>query len=181
MEILTYPASEVPAPLHIQRLSFYDQDRAVIVHDPKLRPTSMFFLIDSKVLAALDILSKIIVHNGERFAASGLSRVIVDPNERRKGYGTRLVAAAGDLISASGADLGIFTCDHPLQRFYERCGWQILLGAVVMGGTVRRPLFSDELKKVTLARFFTSKARLHAHAFQRCHIALYPGDIDRLW
>jgi len=141
----------------------------------------MLLVADGRVFSALDILSKHLVHDGECFATSGLSRVITDPHERRRTYGRQLVRAARDAMAASGADLGIFTCDRPLQQFYERCGWQTLPGTVLIGGTPDRPFPSDQFDKVTLACFFSAKARLHAPAFNQCRIALYPGDIDRLW
>jgi GNAT superfamily N-acetyltransferase len=141
----------------------------------------MLLVADGCVLSALDILSKDLVHDGERFAASGLSRVITDPRERRKTYGRQLVRAARDAMAASGADLGIFTCDRPLQPFYEWCGWQTLPGTILIGGTPDRPFPSDQFDKVTLASFFSAKARLHASAFNQSRIFLHPGDIDRLW
>lgn len=183
--ILTFPEAAVPEGLRVQVLALHHADRSrvepVVPHDPALRPLSMLLLADGRVLAALDILSKDIVHAGERFAASGLSRVVTHPDERRKGYGRRLVRAAREAMAASGVDLGIFTADRPLQRFYESCGWQTLPGTVLIGGTPDRPFPSDRFDKVTLACFFSAFAQRHAPAFSGCRIALYSGDIDRLW
>jgi GNAT superfamily N-acetyltransferase len=151
------------------------------VHDPALRPLSLLLVEDGRVLAALDVLSKEIAHRGRRYAASGLSTVVTDEAVRGRGHGSRIVAAARDAIAASGADLGIFTCDPPLQGFYERAGWQALPGTVLVGGTPEAPFPSDLLDKVTLARFFSERARSHADTFAGCRIELYPGEIDRLW
>lgn len=150
-------------------------------HDPRLRPLSMLLVRADYVLSALDILSKEITHAGERFAASGLSRVITHPNERRRGHGRKLVGAAREAMVADGADLGIFTADRPLRPFYESCGWQTLPGTVLIGGTPERPFPSDQFDKITFASFFTPRAQRHAHALHNCRIALYPGEIDRLW
>jgi GNAT superfamily N-acetyltransferase len=150
-------------------------------HDPALRPLSMLLVADGRVLSALDILSKEIVHADERYAASGLSTVVTAEAERGRGHGRRLVTAARAAIEASGADVGIFTCDLPLQRFYERCGWAVLPGAVLVGGTREAPFPSDRFEKVTMASFFSPRAREHAAAFASCRIELYPGEIDRLW
>jgi hypothetical protein len=84
-------------------------------------------------------------------------------------------------IEASGADLGIFTCDRPLAGFYERGGWHVLPGAVLIGGTLNAPFPSDQFDKVTLAAFFTEHARRHATTFDHARIELYPGNIDKLW
>ena len=177
--ILTYPESAVPADLRAQVVAFHEA--APPPHDPALCPLSMLLVADGCVLSALDILSKDLVHDGERFAASGLSRVITDPHQRHKTYGRQLVRAARDAMAASGADLGIFTCDPPLQQFYEYCGWQTLPGTALIGGTPDRPLPSDRLNKIVLAGFFSAKAHTHAAAFEHSRIALYPGAIDRLW
>jgi hypothetical protein len=84
-------------------------------------------------------------------------------------------------MAERGADLGIFTADPPLRRFYESCGWQVLPGCVLIGGTAERPLPSDRFDKLTFAAFFTPHARRHANAFSNARVALYSGDIDRLW
>jgi GNAT superfamily N-acetyltransferase len=136
---------------------------------------------DGRVLAALEILSKQIVHRGERYAASGLSAVATLASGRRRGHGRTLVEAARREIEASGADLGIFTCDRPLQAFYERAGWQVLPGTALVGGTPAAPFPSDRLDKVTMASFFSERARANAHTFVGVQIELYPGEIDRLW
>ncbi len=139
-------------------------------------------LIDGEhVLAALDILSKEIVHRGERYAASGLSTVVTDESVRRKGYGRHLVEAAHERIAKSGADLGIFTCDTSLEAFYERAGWQVLPGTVLIGGTPDSPVPSDQFEKVTMGSFFTRRAKRHRREFVGSRIDLYPGEIDKLW
>lgn len=150
-------------------------------HDPALQPLSMLLLERRRVLAALDILSKEITHQGQRYAASGLSTVVTDEALRGKGYGRQLVEAARETIAASGADLGLFTCDVPLRTFYERAGWHVLEGTVLVGGTREAPFPSDQFEKVTMACFFSARAREHAQSFVGCRIELYPGEIDKLW
>jgi GNAT superfamily N-acetyltransferase len=183
--ILSFAENAIPAPLRAQVAAMHIADplrsEPPYPHDPALRPATMLLMRDGHVVSALDILSQDIEHAGERFAASGLSRVITRPDQRRKGYGTHLVRAARDAMATRGADLGIFTADAALRRFYERCGWQTLPGTILIGGTPVRPFPSDQFDKITLAAFFTPRARRHAHAFHNCRIALYSGDIDRLW
>ena len=127
------------------------------------------------MLAALDILSKELEHAGERYAASGLSTVVTDEALRGRGHGGRLVAAAHARIAASGADLGIFTCDRPLGPFYESAGWTLLPGTVLVGGTPEAPFPSDQWDKVTLASFFSPRVRQAAERFVGARIGLYPG------
>jgi aminoglycoside 2'-N-acetyltransferase I len=189
VRIVSCPEAEVPPELRTQVLALqrqawpYDDEPPGPgpTHDPALRPLSMLLLDDGRVLSALDILSKEITHQGRRFAASGLSTVVTDEGLRGRGYGLRLVEAAREAIAASGADLGIFTCDLPLQAFYERAGWELLPGTVLVGGTPEAPFPSDQFEKVTMARFFSPRARQYAETFVGCRVELYPGEIDKLW
>jgi GNAT superfamily N-acetyltransferase len=190
MHIVSFPEAEVPTDLRVQVLALHAQawpdpgdgsDEPRVGHDPALRPVSMLMVDDGRVLAALDILSKDITHRGEGYAASGLSTVVTDHAHRRKGYGRHLVLAARDAIRDSGADLGLFTCDRPLQAFYESAGWRVLPGAVLVGGTPDAPFPSDQFDKVTLASFFSRKAQEHEEDFHQSRIELYPGNRDKLW
>lgn len=91
------------------------------------------------------------------------------------------MTAAREAIQASGAELGIFTCDRPLRGFYDSAGWQCLEGTVLIGGTPQQPFPSDQFDKVTMAAFFSRRACAHARSVRHSRIALYPGTIDRLW
>jgi hypothetical protein len=84
-------------------------------------------------------------------------------------------------MATSGADPGIFTCDRPLQAFYERTGWRALPHTVLVGGTPAAPFPSDQFEKVTMGCFFSARARASAEMFIGCRVELYPGEIDRLW
>ncbi len=189
MRVESYPAQSVPpellnqvAALRAEAWPVAGDDRGGgPVHDPALRPVSMLLTEAGTVVAALDILTKSISHRGQDYLASGLSTVVTCSARRRRGYGRQLVSAARAPIAASGADLGIFTCDRPLQDFYASAGWEILDGTVLIGGTPDHPFPSDQVDKVTVAAFFSARARRAAASFTHCRIGLYPGDIDRLW
>ena len=188
IEISSWPQAEVPPGVRAQIIDLQEQawpsdggGARGVFHDPGLLPLSVVLAIDGLVVAALDILSKPLEHTGRRYAASGLSTVVTDQEKRRRGYGTQLAAAALRLIAASGADVGIFTCDPPLQAFYEGAGWQLLPGAVLVGGSRDEPFPSDQLGKVVLARFFSEQALAGAETFTQARIELYPGNICRLW
>jgi GNAT superfamily N-acetyltransferase len=185
VRIVTMPAAELPAGLRDRVRAIEDEawprEGPGTGHDPALRPLSMLMLVDDRVVAALAVLSKPLLHAGELYAASGLSTVVTAAADRRRGYGRRLVEAARERIRSDGADLGIFTCDPPLQGFYERAGWTALDGAVLVGGTPAAPCPSDRLGKVTMAAFFSERAAARAATFEHARIELYPGEIDRLW
>lgn len=188
MQIRSWPEAEAPPSfrrqiLDLQRQAWPDDDADGPTHDPQLAPVSFALLDGDRVVAALDVLSKTIVHRGRAYRASGLSTVVVDTSRRGRGLGHQLVVAARESIESSGADLAVFTCDRPLQAFYERAGFDVLPGTVLVGGTARQPFPSDRpgFDKVTLAAFFSATAGAHRNEFVGCRIELYPGDIDKLW
>ncbi|MEV4263667.1 GNAT family N-acetyltransferase [Kribbella sp. NPDC049584] len=152
-----------------------------LVHDPALDPLSMLLIDNDTVVAALDILHKTVVHAGNTFRAGGLSTVVTRKDLRGHGYGLRLVSAAR--AEMTDLDLALFTCDRPLQPFYERAGFQVLPGTTLIGGTPEDPFPSDQpgFDKVTLAAFFSDSARQAAGTFGHSRIALHPGPIDKLW
>jgi aminoglycoside 2'-N-acetyltransferase I len=188
MEIMSWPEAEVPPALMLQVAALHervwpsDGRRSLgSKHDPTLQPVSMLVVKSGRVLAALSILSKPIVHCGFQYSASGLSTVVTDPSERRRGYGRWLAQEAREAMQANGVDLAIFTCDPVLARFYQSAGFEVLPGSVLVGGIVADPLPSDLFGLVTIGSFFTPNARARAADFVGARIALYPGEIDRLW
>jgi len=183
-EIVTFPETNVPAELRKQVLRLHAEawpDLELHGHDPSLRPLSMLLLDEGRVVSALDILSKDIHHRREAYAASGLSSVVTDPAQRNHGFGRHLVQTACEEIGRRRADLGLFTCDPSLQRFYEKAGWRRLSGTVLIGGTPDQPLPSDRLGKITMGHFYSARASRDAQAFIGARIELYPGEIDKLW
>ncbi|MGV4981124.1 GNAT family N-acetyltransferase [Streptomyces sp. NRAIS4] len=194
MHILSFPEQATPGHLRVQVRELQEQawpsrpgspaPADAPSHDPALRPLSMLLVDEeSTVLAALDILSKEIVHTGRRYAAGGLSTVVVGRKSRGRGYGRRLVAAAREAMITRGLDVGLFTCDSLLQAFYESAGWRVLPGTVLIGGTPGDPFPSDQpgFDKVTMADFFSADARQAEPSFHHSRIELYPGTIDKLW
>jgi GNAT superfamily N-acetyltransferase len=184
----TWPAAGVPARLRAGLAALQEaawpgdgQGEPGVVHDRALRPVSMLLADGGTVVAALDILTTRITHAGHRYLVSGLSTVVTSPAHRQCGYGRWLVASARAAIQASGADLGIFTCDRPLRAFYESAGWECLDGTVLIGGTPEDPFPSDKFDKVTMAGFCSPRARRNAPSFRHARVGLYPGTIDRLW
>jgi len=188
MPIVTYPERDVPRDLRLQMVALQDQawpsagpTGTVPWHDQTLDPVSVLLVEDGVVLSALDILSKPLTHGSETFAASGISALVTDERHRGAGHGTAISRAALALMREMGADLGIFTCDAPLRGLYEGAGWEHLPGKVLVGGTPEEPFPSDHLDKVTMASFFTAKAKAARLRFEGARIELYPGLIDKLW
>lgn len=157
--------------------------RTSLTHDPALRPVSMLLVDGDQVVAALDVLAKEIVHTGRFYSAAGLSTVVTRQDIRGRGHGRLLVSTAHAAIAERGFDLGIFTCDRPLQAFYESSGWRPLSGTVLIGGTIEAPFPSDQpgFDKVVMADFFSEEAKRDRSAFLGTRIALYSGKIDKLW
>ena len=190
MRIVSYPEHAVPRELRAQVVALQSQawpssaspSALAPWHDRALHPVSVLLVDeDGGVLSALDILSKPIEHAGQPFSASGISAMVTDEHRRGDGHGRALARAALRMMREAGADLGIFTCDRQLQRFYEGAGWECLPGTVLVGGTPHDPFPSDRFDKVTMASFFSATANAARERFVGARVELYPGDIDRLW
>lgn len=194
VQILSFPEESTPSKLRAQVLEIQHQTWPSVVaadgpaatgptHDPQLEPLSMLLVEDGTVVAALDILFKDIVHARRRYAAGGLSTVVTRNEARGRGYGRRLVTAARETMIDRQLDLGLFTCDRPLQAFYESAGWHLLPGTVVIGGSPDAPFPSDQpgFDKVTMGDFFSHASEQSQASFHHTRIELYPGKIDKLW
>ncbi|MBA8927525.1 GNAT superfamily N-acetyltransferase [Kutzneria viridogrisea] len=193
MQVMVFPEEATPLELRTQVLELQRQawppDNASdgsedgLTHDPALRPQSVLLVNDGTVLAALDVLCKEIVHAGRSYAVGGLSTVVTRQEARGRGHGRYLVSAARELMSTRSLDLGLFTCDRPLQAFYESAGWHLLPGTVLVGGTPRNPFPSDQpgFDKVTMGAFFSTGSKQAETSFHNARIELYPGEIDKLW
>ncbi|MGW8332913.1 GNAT family N-acetyltransferase [Streptomyces sp. NPDC055897] len=195
MQILSFPEEEIPLDLRVQVRQLQEEawpsepdgeeadPPESPVHDPLLRPLSVLLVDGGVVLSALDILTKEVVHAGRYFTVGGLSTVATRERARGRGYGQQLVSAARELMSARNLDLGLFTCDRSLRAFYERAGWHVLPGAVLIGGTPQDPFPSDQpgFDKLTMANFFSAEGRRAEATFRASRIGLFPGQIDKLW
>lgn len=91
------------------------------------------------------------------------------------------MVSAREYTAAGGVVLGLFMCDPPLGRFYERAGLTVFSHTVIVGGTPTSPFPSDALGKVTVGSLFTMKASANAADFLGSRIELFPGEIDCLW
>jgi aminoglycoside 2'-N-acetyltransferase I len=193
VEVRSYPQARVPARLRSQVLTAHAEAWPPAdptaprtqwpTHDPALQPITMILVADGALLSALDILSKPIEHAGQTYLAGGLSTVVTPRDRQGRGHGLQLVTAARDAMATGDWDLGLFTCDRPLRPFYERAGWHLLPGAVLVGGTAAAPFASDQqgFDKVTMVEFFSRLARRHQATFPGSRIGLHSGEIDKLW
>jgi GNAT superfamily N-acetyltransferase len=148
-------------------------------HDPSLDALSFYLLADSRVVSYAAVVHKQIEHGDETFWIAGLSCVATDPDYQGRGFGSRTVGAATRYIEQSMIDLGIFTSDPPLARFYMRAGaWPVAPDVVLIGSHDDGALTSTALQKVVLMRLFSAKAQ--AAAGQLCrgviNLDLPPGQ-----
>ena len=131
MEILRFPEAEVPKKLRDQVVALQDQawppddaaaEGAGPIHDPALLPISLLLLDGDRVVSALDILSKELVHAGARLQASGVSTMVTDEAERGKGFGSILVEAARDQMEARRRGSGHLHLRHAAARLLRAGG-----------------------------------------------------------
>jgi aminoglycoside 2'-N-acetyltransferase I len=190
IEVIICPEAELPEDLRAQTLnalrdewpaafSGAQADRTQL-NDPELHAMICSALVGGQLASHVSVPRKTIAHRGKSYKAYGLSGVLTLPPFRGQGYGERVVRAATAFMEEDGADLGLFTCDPPLRSFYERCGWTVLEGASLVGGTRDKPFPSDTLGKMSFARFFSARARAHEKDFAGAAIWLELREGD-LW
>lgn len=146
-----------------------------VIHDPRLDAMSFYASTRSngEVVSYAAVVRKTIAHAGKRFSIGGVSWGATDPAHPRAGLGARTVSAATQWMAASGLDIGVFTCDPPLARFYARAGdWPIAAHVTLIGSRAAGALRSDTLNKVVLMRLFTAKARAAEAELSRATIDL---------
>src|SRR3954452_909402 len=81
VQIMSFPEAATPPELRAQVVELQNRawpssssgalSNTTLTHDPALRPWSMLLVDGGTVLAALDVLSKVIVHAGRRYRAGG--------------------------------------------------------------------------------------------------------------
>jgi GNAT superfamily N-acetyltransferase len=140
-------------------------------HDPVLEALSFYLLDDSRLVSYAAVVHKQIKHGDATLWIAGLSCVATDPDYQGRGLGTRVVGAASRYIEQSTIDMGIFTCDPPLTRFYACAGaWPVAPNIVLIGGQYDGALTSVALRKAVLMRLFSAKAQ--AMAAQLCRATI---------
>ncbi|MFI1645870.1 GNAT family N-acetyltransferase [Streptomyces avidinii] len=187
MRVVRYAEADLPAgpARQVAELEAAAWPGAGPGHDPALAPRALLLLTaDDTVAASLALLFKEIRLAGRTYRAAGLSSVVTRPEQRGRGLGGRLVAAArAELAADPAVDLALFSCDRPLAPFYEAAGFPVLPGTVLVGGTPGEPLATDApgFDKVAVAAFFTDEPARDRTAFTGVRVPLYPGNTDRLW
>ncbi|MCG7508632.1 GNAT family N-acetyltransferase [Mesorhizobium retamae] len=151
-----------------------DEDAATVpLHDPAFDAFSFYIREDSQVVSYAAIAKKTIEYAGDTFNIAGLSCVMTDPGRQRQGLGLRVVSAATRCLERSSLDIGVFTCDPPLVRFYAQAGcWPIAPNVVLIGSRHPGALRSDALGKVVLMRLFSLKALAAASTLTNATIDL---------
>lgn len=137
-----------------------DKDAAdAPLHDPAFDAFSFYICEGSRVVSYAAMAMKTVENAGDTFSIAGLSCVMTDPDRQRRGLGSRTVAAATRCMERSTLDIGIFTCDPPLARFYAQAGsWPVAPDVILIGSKNEAALRSDTLGKVVLMRLFSQKA-----------------------
>jgi GNAT superfamily N-acetyltransferase len=142
-------------------------------HDPLLDALSFYLLDGRHVVSYAAVVHKQIEYRDATLWIAGLSCVATDPDYQGRGLGSRVVGAATRYIEQSTIDLGIFTCDPPLARFYISAGaWTVAPDVVLIGGQYDGALTSVALQKVVLMRLFSAKAQAMAAQLRRTTIDL---------
>lgn len=90
----------------------------------------MLLAADEFLVSACAMVDRAVTVGGVVCRAAGLSRLAVREGYRRRGYGSRVVHAFTDDAWSRGYDFGMLFCYRETQPFYQRLGWESLVGEV---------------------------------------------------
>lgn len=142
--------------------------------------TSFLMMENHRVLSHVGIRKSLCQHRGEVYLAYGLSEVVTDPSYQRQGLASFLLQQARCFIQKQHADFCIMTCQKEKVPFYTRCGYQVMQGACLVGGTKDQPFRSDSLNLTTMMFLISSKSKQHRLDFENTDIVLELGEAA-LW
>ena len=173
-ELLIYPRLELPPELNWQIISFMrilapetfaglDWLKYWTCKDGNDHSHHMVLVENGILISHAEVVWKNLEHAGETYRAYGLTGVFTYPGHRRQGYGTQIVDAGTEYIVATDADIGIFSCDPSLKRFYARCGWVPMKKVKILIEPEGQPLVVDEL---TMMLFLSEKGKRARPAFE---------------
>lgn len=132
------------------------------IHRPEQHPAHFVLVENGVLISYAGVLWKELEHAGAVYKTYGLSGMLTYPAFVRRGYGSRVVAAATAYIRGSDADVGLFTCAPHLKDFYSASGWIPMEGAVLLDGPRSASYPSDEL---VMMGFFSEKGTRGRSAF----------------
>lgn len=189
VKLLQYQQEECPSELKEQILdlmkcewpqAFEGKEKIHWPDNPETHPVSLIFVDNDIVISHVAVPCKRIRHKGQTYKASGLSEVVTDPYYRGQGFGLKLVKEATAFMEKGNSDIGLFTCEPSLVRFYRQGGWKYEKGTNLIGGTLAKPFRSDDLELSAMTRFFSDKAQKNRSAFEKADVYLELGE-KMLW
>lgn len=146
----------------------------------ELDPVSFVLSISDLVVCHAAVVRKSIVHGGKQYLAFGICAMVTAAKFRRRGFGRLAFEAATKYMEQERADIGVFTCDAALRKFYECNGWSVSTKAPLVGGTKEKPFRSDELGKITLMKLFSDRAKAARKDIASVPIQIELGE-GKLW
>jgi len=71
-------------------------------------------------------------HDGQRVAIGGVGGIATHPEHRGKGYAAIGIGRAIDFLAANGADFALLVCRDELIAYYEKLGWRLFEGELIV-------------------------------------------------
>lgn len=181
MELIQYNPSLAGQALALENTAWpQDAEDEVFPSAPNTYFTSFVWMEDHEAVCHVGIRKSPLQHRGESYWAYGLSEVVTHPRYQNQGLATRAILRAKQCILEQEPDLSIFTCAQDRVGFYTRCGWQVLPGTCLVGGSREKPFRSDSLNLATLMLLISPKAQAHRRDFEGADIFLDLGE-NQLW
>ena len=141
------------------------------ITNPAYQPYHLLYVAGDLVVSHLEIVQRLLDHEGVAYRAYAPTGVLTFPSFRREGWAGKLVQHASRSIETSDADLGLICCQPENAGFYARsAGWDLIPAARILVGDDRE--HAEQTPQVLLARFLSEKAQAGQDSFNRSPVWL---------
>ncbi|MEG0591993.1 MAG: GNAT family N-acetyltransferase [Coprobacillus sp.] len=114
------------------------------IHHNDLTVQSFYIYHHKKVIAYAGVVLQTIRYCNRDLKVASLSCVAVSSTHQGKGIGKQLVNIATDWIEAQNIDIGIFTCQPSLTKFYTHdLRWQVANQVILKASHHKQAISSD--------------------------------------
>lgn len=167
-----YQQTEIPKDIHTQIVSFLrivwpsgfmgENRLRNWISKPEYHPITFTFEEEGMLVSHVEVVWKMLGHNGVSYKAYGVSGVFTYPQFRKQGYAEQLVASAKEyMLKQPDVDIIFFTTC--LLQFYEKIGFERMEHVIVHEGDPKNPTKTTD---VAYMLFLSEKGKQGRKSFE---------------
>jgi len=80
--------------------------------------------IDDRLVGHVSITKRKVVCDSKEYLVGGVGDVIITKQNRKKGFGKKIMEETNEVLKKRGFDLGLLFCHPNLDKFYTKSGWK---------------------------------------------------------